>query len=176
MPDGSVVPPEPGVVRHAGEAGDETEEQPARRLLLFAVGARVYGCEIDWVREIIPFRRCTRLPGAPGYVCGVINLRGTLVTVVDLGLRLGAQAVDRAEGSVILVEAGGRTLGLGVDGVRDVQPIDRAALAALEAAHGGGGGGDNDGDAREVVRGLGRVGEEVVILLDVQTIVRQVLL
>ena len=43
------------------------------RMLLFGVGGRVYGCEIEVVREIVPFRRCTRLPGAPPFVCGPVS-------------------------------------------------------------------------------------------------------
>ena len=67
----------------------------ARRALLFRVGAAVYGCDIDDIREIVPFRQATRLPGAPAYVQGLINLRGTIVTVLDLGVRLAASRARR---------------------------------------------------------------------------------
>ena len=133
------------------------------RMLLFGVGGRVYGCEIEVVREIVPFRRCTRLPGAPPFVCGLTNLRGTLVTVLDMGLRLGGAAVNRTDGSVVLVEYGQKVVGLGVDEVRDVQSVT-----------GGGDGAPSDGGG--VVRGVGRAGETVVVLLDVPALVRQVLL
>lgn len=136
------------------------------RLLLFAVGGHVYGCEISAVREIIPFRRATRLPGAPAYVVGLINLRGTIVTVLDLGLRLGEGEVNKAEGSVILVEHHGKLVGIGVDGVRDVQPLAERDVEKATGEHARGG----------IVRGLGRLGEDVVVLLDVNTIVSQVLL
>ncbi len=136
------------------------------RLLLFAVGGHVYGCEISAVREIIPFRRATRLPGAPPYVVGLINLRGTIVTVLDLGLRLGESDVDRVGGSIILVDFRGKLVGIGVDEVRDVQPLAERDVEAATGEHARGG----------IVRGLGRLGEHVVVLLDVQMIVSQVLL
>ena len=146
----------------------------AHRELLFGVGGRMYGCEIAVVREIVPFRRCTRLPGAPPYVCGLINLRGTIVTVLDLGLRLGGAAVDRNEGSIVLVEQGARVVGFGVDEMRDVQ---RFAPDAVEAADAAVTGAVVDGNtAAGAVRGIARVGPNVVVLLDVGAIIKQALL
>ena len=148
----------------SGEAS-ESASASALRLLLFVLDGRLYGCDISAVREVVTFRRATRLPGAPPYVCGLVNLRGTLVTVLDLGLRIGSKAVDRTDGSVILVDHGGRLVGLGVDEVRDVQPVSADQIeAATDEASGG------------IVRGLAHVGEAVVVLLDVREIVRQVLL
>ena len=174
-------------------ASDTTEDAApddatTRQLLLFGAGGRTLGCDIAAVREIIPFRRCTRLPGAPTYVCGLTNLRGTVVTVVDLAARLadapapaaaaseaGAAAAPwgsaRTDGSIILAELGTKVVGLAVDGVRDVQTLaegdveevsDGGAAAAL-------------GGANSVVCGLARLGDEVVTVLDVRTILKQVL-
>jgi purine-binding chemotaxis protein CheW len=145
---------------------DATIDRPTQRVLLFGVGGRAYGCAIEAVREILPFRRCTRLPGAPSYVCGLINLRGTLVTVLDLGLRLGGAPIDRVDGSVILVELGAKVVGLAVDEMRDVQ---RFGDEEIEPASG-------DAARDGIIRGLGRLGDDVVVLLDVQAIVRHVLL
>ena len=135
------------------------------RVLLFGVGGRVYGWEIDEVREIIPFRPATRLPGAPSFVCGLINLRGTIITVIDLGDRLGVGAVNRAEGSIILVEHGAKMVGVAVDEMRDVRVVspDQVEAPSGDAARSG------------VVRGIAHTEGDVVILLDVQSIVRQVL-
>ena len=147
---------------------DPAATDTALRFLTFGVGGRLYGCEIGVVREIVPFRRCTRLPGAPGYVCGLINLRGTVVTVLDLGQRLGGTPVDRNDGSVVLVEQGTRVVGLGVDEMRDVQQLAAAEIEAPEGATSGGGAG--------AVRGMARVPAGVVVLLDVCAIITQALL
>ena len=138
---------------------------PGQRVLLFGVGGQVYGWGIDVVREIIPFRRTTRLPGAPSFVCGLINLRGTIVTVLDLGERLGTGAVNRAEGSIILVEHGAKLVGIGVDDVRDVRVVTPEQVEAPSGAAARSG----------VVRGIAHTDGDVVLLLDVQSIVRQVL-
>ena len=143
------------------------EQLAAARTLLFRVAGSVYGCDIDAVREIIPYRRATRLPGAPPYVQGLINLRGTIVTVLDLGARLDATHPPMRDlgGSIILAEHGTRVVGVAVDEVMDVQAI---AEEPVESA---------TGETRDgVVRGLGHLGDDVVVLIDIHTLVTQVLL
>ncbi|MFL5578587.1 MAG: chemotaxis protein CheW [Gemmatimonadaceae bacterium] len=157
-----------------------------RQLLTFAAGGRLYGCDVGVVREILPSRRCTRLPGAPPYVRGLTNLRGTIVTVIDLSAHLGGAAtgaraargsgpatVSGTEGSIILAEIGTKVVGLAVDGVRDVQTVDGSAVEAFGGA--GAAAADGPAVAAGVVAGLGQLGGEMVIVLDVQTILRQVL-
>ena len=143
------------------------EQRTAARMLLFRVAERTYGCDIAGVREIIPHRRATRLPGAPSYVQGLINLRGTIVTVLDLGVRVDASQPMVQEGSIILATNGTRIVGVAVDEVMDVQVITEepitAARGALDAPPG-------------LVRGLGQIGDDVVIVVDIQALVSQVLL
>jgi purine-binding chemotaxis protein CheW len=141
-----------------------TVDPAAERTLLFRAGARTFGCGIDAVREIVPQRRATRLPGAPPAVQGLINLRGTIVTVVDLALWLGAERPATADGSIVLVDHNSRVAGVAVDEVLDVQ------MVALEDVSGTIG-----GDRNGAVRGMGRLGDTVVILLDVTSLVRQAL-
>jgi purine-binding chemotaxis protein CheW len=143
------------------------EQLAAARTLLFRVAGGAYGCDIDAVREIIPYRRATRLPGAPPYVQGLINLRGTIVTVLDLGARLDTSrpAMRDSGGSIILAEHGTRVVGVAVDEVLDVQAIAEEPVDA------------GTGDARGgLVRGLGHLGDDVVVLIDIHTLVTQVLL
>ena len=96
---------------------------------------------------------------------GLINLRGTIVTVVDLPLWLGAARSAAADGSIVLVEHGSRIAGLAVDEVLDVQAVALEDVAGTV-------GGDRDG----AVRGMGRLGETVVILLDITSLVGQALI
>ena len=162
---GSSATTEPSAARRATGAARNGSGN-GRRILLFRVGERLYGCEIDAVREIIPVRTATRLPGAPGHVRGLINLRGTLLTIVDLAARLGLGETG-ADGSIVLVEGGGKTVGVSVDEVRDVQYMstDRIEHASSEQSRGG------------IVRGIGHLDDStIVILLDMQSIVTQVLL
>jgi purine-binding chemotaxis protein CheW len=139
------------------------------RTLLFRVGERVFGCDIEAVREIIPYRRATRLPGAPAYVQGLINLRGTIVTMLDLGRRLDAERPPVRDGSIILVEHGTRAVGVAVDEVMDVRFITEEPIATST------GRGAEDAP-RGLVRGLGHLDDGVVVLMDIHALVTQVLL
>ena len=76
-----------------GEAFHALGSSPdAPRLLVFTVAGKVCAVELSSVREIIPCRKATRLPGAPPFVIGLINLRGSIITVLDLGVRLDGEA------------------------------------------------------------------------------------
>ncbi len=137
-------------------------ESAELRTLLFRVGTVVYGCDIAAVREIVPVRAATRLPGTPPYVDGLINLRGTILTVIDLGARMEGRRSSDEEGSVIIVQVGGRHLGLVVGDVMDV------TLMRVDPP---------PEDRRDdVVRGLGHLGDTVVIIVDIPVLVGQVLL
>src|SRR6266576_5098991 len=112
MSDAVAVPPEETVA--------EEPQVPTRRLLVFEIAGNGYACDMDAFREIVPAQQMTRLPGAPDTVCGLINLRGTIVTVIDGGVALGKRAYGRAEGLILLVDYFERWVGIGVDDVRDI--------------------------------------------------------
>jgi purine-binding chemotaxis protein CheW len=97
--------------------------RPTRRVLVFTVAGRTRCCDIADVREIVPITPTTRLPGAPPHVRGLINLRGTLVTVMDAALCLYAVPAVEAEASILLVERNGRVAGVMVDNVFDMQSL-----------------------------------------------------
>ena len=97
---------------------------PATRpVLVFTVAGRTHCADIEHVREIVPITPTTRLPGAPPYVRGLINLRGTLVTVMDAALRLYGVPASGANASILLVERKGRVAGVIVDNVFDMQAV-----------------------------------------------------
>lgn len=98
-------------------------------LLSFRVGENEYSVEIMSVREIRGWTRATSLPHSPPYVRGVINLRGAVLPVVDLAMRLGLPAEEPSERNVIIVvDIGGRTVGLRVDAVSDILSFQMSEL------------------------------------------------
>lgn len=129
--------------------------------LLFRVGGSVYGCDITEAREIIPLRPMTRLPGAPKFVRGLINIRGTIVTVLDLGVRLDANRPPITEGSILLVRHRERLVGLVVDEVADVRVLDVDA---------------DERSGEGIVRGVATADGSPVVVLDLDTLIKQVLL
>src|SRR2546427_277979 len=98
------------------------------RLLLFRVGGLVCAAEAERVREIVPWFEPTRIPGAPPVVAGVVNVRGTLVTVVEgwRALRQPEPAADgggRGSGTTVLLEVGGAETGSqAVEKYRQLKP------------------------------------------------------
>ena len=96
----------------------------ARQLITFQLGAQSFGFDILAIREIRAWSPTTRLPHVPDYVTGVVNLRGTVLPVLDLAARLGWNSVSPTERHVIIVtEIDGQLRGLIVDSVSDIVTI-----------------------------------------------------
>ena len=99
-------------------------------LLSFRVGEQEYSVDIMSVREIRGWTRATSLPHSPSYVRGVINLRGTVLPVIDLAKRLGLPIGDLTDRNVIIVvDIAGRTVGLLVEAVSDILALPQDELA-----------------------------------------------
>ncbi|MDO5643419.1 MAG: chemotaxis protein CheW [Paracoccus sp. (in: a-proteobacteria)] len=98
-------------------------------LLSFRIDQQEYCVDIMSVREIRGWTRATPLPFAPPHVKGVINLRGTVLPVIDLSARLGMDAIAGEEQNVIIVVSiNGEMAGLLVDAVSDILTIPRAEM------------------------------------------------
>jgi purine-binding chemotaxis protein CheW len=143
-----------------------TFDVPVRRLVLFRLGDRLYGIDLEAVREILPVRRATRVPGAPAYVAGLVNVRGTIVTVLDLGSRLDGNSSLSPDGSVILIEHRQKLVGIAVAEVNDVMVLPAESIEQAAEREG----------AEASIVGLGRMDDKVVIILDIHSIIKHVLL
>jgi purine-binding chemotaxis protein CheW len=143
-----------------------TFDVPVRRLVLFRLGDRLYGIDLEAVREILPVRRATRVPGAPAYVAGLVNVRGTIVTVLDLGSRLDGNSSLSPDGSVILIEHRQKLVGIAVAEVNDVMALPSESIEHAS---------DRERADASIV-GLGRMDDKVVIILDIHSIIKHVLL
>lgn len=117
--------------RAAGAAAaDRAASSPAAsEFVAFRVGEEEYCIEINLVREIRRWSPATRLPHAPSYLKGVVNLRGAVVPVVDFSARLGGPVTETTERhTIVIVETEGKTLGLLVDAVSDILAADDDTL------------------------------------------------
>jgi purine-binding chemotaxis protein CheW len=102
-------------------AGDGGAERARREFLTCTLGAELYGIDILQVQEIREIDHVTRVPRVAPFVRGVINLRGAIVPIVDLGLMFGFPAALALEGaSAIVLNVERRLVGLVVSGVSDV--------------------------------------------------------
>lgn len=125
----------------------------------FQVGRETYGVPITSLHEIVRVPEITAVPDAPDYLEGVINLRGKIVSVMDLRKRFGEkQAALKKQNRILVVEHGGRLAGLIVDSASEVLKIPADAVEPPPAAFQEGG--------LNCVTGLGKVAGRLVVLLD----------
>lgn len=137
---------------HADVAADE--------FLTFTLGEEEYGVEILKVQEIRGYDTVTRLPDAPDYIKGVINLRGTIVPVIDMRLKFGLHAEYNALTVMIVLNIADRVVGMVVDSVSDVIRLDPEQIRAVPEL--------GVGIDRQFLTGIGTLEERMLILLDIE--------
>lgn len=134
--------------------------QLASQYLTFAVNDQDFGIEILRVQEIKNFSRVTPIPNMPACVKGVMNLRGTVVPIVDLRSKFNMPFAEYDQFTVIIVvNVGGRVLGLIVDAVSDVLDIGPDAIENPP---------NFGGTDASFILGLAKTGEQIVTLLDIE--------
>ncbi|MFL6714509.1 MAG: chemotaxis protein CheW, partial [Sulfurifustis sp.] len=132
--------------------------------LTFRLDGLDYGLAITQVQEIRGWTRVTPLPNSPRYIKGVLNLRGTIVPIIDLRLRFNlTEGTYDASTVIVVVNVGGRLAGLVVDAVSDV--INLSAEQRRNPP-------EFEGHAnRQFIQGLTQVDDKLLILLDVNKLV-----
>jgi purine-binding chemotaxis protein CheW len=132
--------------------------------LAFKLGSEEYGVDILSVQEIRGYDTVTRVPEAPDYIKGVINLRGVIVPVVDLRLKfkLGDAAYDEFTVMIVL-NLKGKVIGAVVDGVSDVIQVEAEQIRPTPEF-----GGIID---TRFISGIATVGERMLILLDIESLI-----
>jgi purine-binding chemotaxis protein CheW len=148
---------------------DKGPGEASHQVLTFVLGNETYGVDILRVQEIRGWSAVTKIPHAPPHVLGVLNLRGSIVPIVDLRMRF---SLDRAEYttvtviivvSVISAAGGRRDFGVVVDGVSDVVDVNTAEVKAAPDLGARG--------ATDYIRGLVPVAERMVVLLDIDRLI-----
>jgi purine-binding chemotaxis protein CheW len=148
---------------------DETAvETESRQVLTFVLGAQTYGVDILRVQEIRGWSAVTKIPQAAPHVLGVLNLRGSIVPIVDLRMRFQLERAEYTPVTVIIVlsilaGANRRDFGVVVDGVSDVVDVnDTEVRPAPELGSRG---------ATSYIRGLVTLAERMVVLLDIDRLI-----
>ncbi len=133
------------------------------QLVSFALANETYGIEITKVREIILIAEITQIPQTPHYVKGLINLRSTVIPVIDLRALFGLPEAQRTDDSRIMVlQACGRTTGIMVDAVSEVLRVKQDQIAPPPPAV--------TGHGKEYLTGLVKLEKQLLILLDIDRI------
>jgi len=153
------------MTEQATAAGTETQTR-AGKYLTFILAEEEYGLEILRVREIIGTMEITAVPRTPRYVKGVINLRGEVIPVVDLRLKVGMpEAEQTGQTCIIVVDVDGVEMGIIVDNVSEVldiadEDIDDAPSFAGQVN-------------TDFILGMSKADEKVKILLDISKLLSQ---
>lgn len=137
------------------------------KFLTFKLAAEEYGIEILKVQEIIGMMKVTRVPRLPSFVRGVINLRGKVIPVVDLRLKFSMEAKADTEHTCIIVVQIVRdnqrvTTGILVDDVSEVLNVTAEQIEPPPSF--------GASIATDFIRGMGKVGQKVVMLLDIDKV------
>ena len=143
------------------KATDPTTHATSGQLATFRLDGDLYGIEVEHVQEVLRSQQLTRVPLAPPAVAGLINLRGQVVTAIELRERLGRPA--RPEGTdavVIVVRLRGEAVSLLVDSIADVVDVDAADFESPPDTL--------EGQARDLIRGAYKLDGKLLLALDVQ--------
>jgi len=145
----------------------QMEEATAmRQLLTFTLAGEQYGVEILKVQEIKGYSAVTPLPNTPVHVRGVMNLRGTVIPVVDLRAKFGMEACEYNKFAVIIVvTVGDKTVGLLVDAVSDVLEVRTPEIRPCPEL--------GTGVDTRFISGMATAGESMTVLLDIDRLLRE---
>ncbi len=142
---------------------NDNQEVETNQFVTFLIAGEVYGVEVLRVQEIIGMTGITHVPNSMHFMKGVINLRGTVVPVVDMRLRFEMEEKDYDNFTVILiVEVKGYMIGMIVDSVADV--VDIPVKNIQDTPH------FSASIQTDYIKGIGRIDEDLVIVLDVDRI------
>jgi purine-binding chemotaxis protein CheW len=129
------------------------------RYMTFSIEKETYGIEIRHVVEIIGIQAFTGMPEMPDYIKGIINLRGSIIPVMDVRLRFKKQPREYDERTcIIIIDFGGFHVGLIVDSVYEVLAIPSEDIQVKPEI--------NNKGSRGYVKNIGKVGEQIVLLID----------
>jgi purine-binding chemotaxis protein CheW len=136
------------------------------RLLEFQLGHELYAVELLKVREVITIPETTPIPKAPSHVLGLMNLRGLVLTVVDLRKRLGIQPHQKQdESAVIVFDLEDRLIGAQVDAIHRVLVVNQEHIKPVP---------DGDyGAAQSALKSVIQVGDKLTLWLDVKKLIDQ---
>ncbi len=139
----------------------EIEEELKHKYLTFKIGSEIYGMSVRFVTEIVVMQEITFVPDMPPVIKGVINLRGKVISVLDMRKRFNLAAREHDDRTcIIVVEVQDLQIGLIVDMVKEVIDIPSEKIDQPPRTH--------SGIQSNYIEGMGKIGNEVKILLNVE--------
>jgi purine-binding chemotaxis protein CheW len=154
------------MARSFGETFSTEQDTQKGKFLTFLLGKEVYAIEIKLVTEIICLQPITGLPEVPGYIKGIVNIRGKIIPVMDIRLRLKLEPIEYSRKTcIVIIEVNNVSVGLIVDNVSEVISIaDENIVSPPEI---------KNGSENRFVKAIGVSGENVKLILDCEKIVNE---
>lgn len=137
------------------------------QVIVFRLGEERYGVDISQVREIIRPSQITKIPNAPEFVEGVINLRGQITTIVNLRKRFGIppKPIDN-DTRIIVVEYNNAVIGMMVDTVNEVKYLPQRDIEALPSII-------TSREEAKFLKGVGKLSDGLLILIDLNKVLNE---
>jgi purine-binding chemotaxis protein CheW len=133
----------------------------AREYLTFRLGEEEYGIDILKVQEIRGYEQPTRIANAPAFIKGVVNLRGVIVPIVDLRLKLDLGSAEYNEFTVVIIlNLGSRVVGIVVDSVSDVMELSPEQIRPAPEV--------GSSVQADFITGLGTLSDRMLILIEIE--------
>jgi purine-binding chemotaxis protein CheW len=149
------------VARHEAARSAVSKGPSGGEFLTFRLGAEEYGIDILRVQEIRSYEQPTRIANAPSFIKGVVNLRGVIVPIVDLRLKLNCATADYNSFTVVIVlNVRGRVVGAVVDSVSDVLELTKDHIKPAPEM--------NTTVDTGFITGIGSVADRMLILMDIE--------
>lgn len=139
---------------------------PILQWVTFHLGDETYGINVMQVREVLRYTEIAPVPGAPGYVIGIINLRGNVVTVVDTRERFGLLSTDVTDNTrIVILESDDQVVGIMVDSVAEVVYLRQSEIETAPNV------GSNE--SSRYIQGVCHKNDELLILIEIEKLLTE---
>lgn len=147
-------------------AANGAGSDPVSQLVTFRLQDESYGINVMQVKEVLRISEIAPVPGAPGYVLGIINLRGTVVTVVDTRSRFGLPSTEVDEASrIVIIESEKQVVGILVDSVAEVVELRQSEIDSAPNV--------GNEDSSRYIQGVASRDDNLLIVVDLNKLLTE---
>ena len=148
------------------QATRTSDDDPILQWVTFRLADEIYGINVMQVQEVLRYTEIAPVPGAPGYVLGIINLRGNVVTVIDTRDRFGLSTTEVTDNTrIVIIESEGQVIGIMVDSVAEVVYLRQSEIETAPSV-------GNDETSR-FIQGVCHKNDQLLILVDLDKLLSE---
>ena len=131
------------------------------QVVVFTIGEEKFAVETSKVQGINGLIKITKVPKAKPYIKGLVNLRGSLLTVLDINLLLGMNVSDENNNNTIVLQMSGEELGITVDSVEEVMNIEEETITKI-----------HEDKEKPFIKGIINLGERIITMIDIDKLLQ----